>query len=62
MIRLEKTFGFLIKDCEEILFFIKNNENEEMLAVWTDSKTMINSMKLLFNMIWKKAKQFENSQ
>jgi len=32
-----------------------------MIAVWTDSKTMLNSMKLLFNMIWKKADQFENS-
>jgi len=63
--RFEDTLGenlwFLIKDCEEIFFFIKNSENEEMLAVWTDSRTMINSMKLLFNMIWKKAKLFENS-
>jgi len=64
--RFEDTLGenlwFLIKDCEEIFFFIKNNENEEMLAVWTDSKTMLNSMKLLFNMIWKKADHFKNSQ
>ncbi len=64
--RFEDTLGenlwFLIKDCEEIFFFIKNNENSEMIAVWTDSKTMLNSMKLLFNMIWKKADQFENSQ
>ena len=64
--RFEDTLGenlwFLIKDCEEIFFFIKNNENSEMLAVWTDSSTMLNSMKLLFNMIWKKAEQFENSQ
>ena len=64
--RFEDTLGenlwFLIKDCEEIFFFIKNSENAEMLAVWTDSKTMLNSMKMLFNMIWKKAEQFENSQ
>ena len=59
---LGENLWFLIKDCEEIFFFIKNNENEEMLAVWTDSKTMLNSMKLLFNMIWKKAEMFENSQ
>jgi len=59
---LGENLWFLIKDCEEIFFFIKNSENEEMLAVWTDSKTMLNSMKLLFNMIWKKADQFENSQ
>ncbi len=64
--RFEDSLGenlwFLIKDCEEIFFFIKNSENSEMVAVWTDSKTMLNSMKLLFNMIWKKADQFENSQ
>jgi len=64
--RFEDSLGenlwFLIKDCEEIFFFIKNSENSEMIAVWTDSKTMLNSMKLLFNMIWKKADQFENSQ
>ena len=63
--RFEDSLGenlwFLIKDCEEIFFFIKNGENSEMIAVWTDSKTMLNSMKLLFNMIWKKADQFENS-
>jgi len=59
---LGENLWFLIKDCEEIFFFIKNSENEEMLAVWTDSRTMLNSMKLLFNMIWKKAEMFENSQ
>lgn len=59
---LGENLWFLIKDCEEIFFFIKNNENAEMLAVWTDSKTMLNSMKLLFNMIWKKAEHFDNSQ
>jgi sugar-specific transcriptional regulator TrmB len=59
---LGENLWFLIKDCEEIFFFIKNNENAEMLAVWTDSKTMLNSMKLLFNMIWKKSDPFENSQ
>jgi len=58
---LGENLWFLIKDCEEIFFFIKNVENSEMIAVWTDSKTMLNSMKLLFNMIWKKADQFENS-
>ncbi len=59
---LGENLWFLIKDCDEIFFFIKNVENSEMIAVWTDSKTMLNSMKLLFNMIWKKADQFENSQ
>ena len=59
---LGENLWFLIKDCEEIFFFIKNSENTEMLAVWTDSKTMLNSMKLLFNMIWKNAEDFENNQ
>ena len=57
---LGENLWFLIKDCEEIFFFIKNSENSEMIAVWTDSQTMLNSMKLLFKMIWKKAEKFEN--
>ncbi len=50
--KLDENLWYLIKD-DEVFFFLQNNENNEMLAVWTDSKTMLNSMKLLFNMIWK---------
>ena len=46
---------FLIKDYDETLFFIKNEENnKEMRAIWTNSETIIYSKALLFNNIWSK--------
>jgi len=53
---LDDNLWFLVKDAKEVFFFIQNSESDEMLAVWTDSKTMLNSLMLLFNMIWKTAK------
>ena len=53
---LDDNLWFLIKDGKEVFFFIQNNESSEMLAVWTDSKTMLNSLMLLLDMIWKTAK------
>ena len=44
---------FLIKDDDEVLFFIKNEENnKEMRAIWTNSETITYSKTLLFNNIW----------
>ena len=48
----DENLWFLIKD-GEVFFILRNDEDSEMLAVWTDSYTMHNSMKMLFNMIWK---------
>jgi len=46
---------FLIKDDDEVLFFIKNEgNNKEMRAIWTNSETIIYSKSLLFNNIWTK--------
>jgi len=49
---------FLIKDNDEIIFFIKNanQTTEQTTAVWTDSEALIYSMKLLFESIWLKSK------
>lgn len=49
---------FLIKDNDEIIFFIKNahQETEQMTAVWTDSEALIYSMRLLFDSIWLQSK------
>ncbi len=46
---------FIIKDGSELIFFTKNSpqNSQDMSAMWTDSKQMINSMKLLFEFIWK---------
>jgi len=49
---------FIAKDEEEIIFFIKNasQPHPEMSAIWTDSKSLVYSMKMLFNSIWPKSK------
>jgi sugar-specific transcriptional regulator TrmB len=49
---------FITKDEKEIIFFIKNaNQNsQEMSAIWTDSESMVYSMKTLFDSIWAKSK------
>jgi len=49
---------FVIKDNEEILFFMKNSESgkENVSAMWTNSSAMIYSKKLLFDLLWTKSK------
>ena len=53
----EKLF-FMIKDDSEMVFFTKNNSSpsNEVMAMWTDSSTMIYSMKMLFDFIWTSSK------
>ena len=49
---------FVIKDNEEVLFFMKNSESgkENITAMWTNSEAMIYSKKLLFDLLWSKSK------
>ena len=49
---------FIIKDNEEMIFFIKNasKDAKQMTSVWTDSASMIYSMRILFESIWSKSK------
>ena len=49
-----ETFGFIVKDNDEAIFFIKNEENEaqDQLALSTDSIGMINNLKMSFDLIW----------
>ncbi len=48
---------FLIKDNKEIVLFIKNaNQTTQMSAMWTDSETLVYSMKMLFESIWARSK------
>ncbi len=49
---------FVIKDNEEVLFFMKNSESgkENITAMWTNSSAMIYSKKLLFDLLWSKSK------
>ena len=48
-------FCFIIKDDSEVIFFISNNQVKEMLAVWTDSKTFVTTLRSLFSLIWRKS-------
>jgi len=57
---VKENLCFLIKDDDEVLFFIKNEgNNKEMRAIWTNSETIIYSKALLFNNIWVKTESSE---
>jgi sugar-specific transcriptional regulator TrmB len=48
---------FILKDDAELLFFTKNaNSPTEPFAMWTNSKSMAYSMKLLFESLWTNSK------
>ena len=52
---VKENLCFLIKDDDEVLFFIKNEgNNKEMRAIWTNSETIIYPKALLFDNIWSK--------
>ena len=55
---IQENLCFLIKDNNEVLFFIKNasNSNREVTAMWTNSETIIYSKLLLFKNTWSKSK------
>lgn len=60
---IQNNLCFLIKDNNEVLFFIKNasNNNREITAMWTNSETMIYSKLLLFKNTWSKSKLIPNT-
>lgn len=55
---------FLIKDDAELLIFLRNANfpAKEIFAFWTDSKSLIQSIKLLFNYSWKSSKSIEQTK
>ena len=58
---VKESLCFLLKDDDEVLFFIKNEgNNKEMRAIWTNSETIIYSKALLFDNIWAKTKSSED--
>lgn len=48
---------FILKDNSEMLFFTKNATSTEQFAMWTNSKTLVYSMTLLFESLWNNAKK-----
>ena len=55
---------FLIKDDSELLIFLRNANfpAKEIFAFWTDSASLIESIKLLFNYSWKSSKPLQESK
>jgi len=47
-------FSFIIKDDAEVVFFI-NSGSSELMAIWTDSKSFVSTLKSLFKLIWRKS-------
>lgn len=56
-----KNVGFIIKDDIEAIFFIKNEleKPQELIAVKTDSISIISSLKLNFNLLWSSRKSVD---
>ena len=52
--KLANELFFIIKDGKETIFLM-NSPHEEISAIWTESKSVLKSLNLLFNLIWKKS-------
>ncbi|MFQ5781596.1 MAG: TrmB family transcriptional regulator [Nitrosopumilus sp.] len=54
---IENHLCFILKDNDEMLFFTKNaNSVDEPFAMWTNSNSLVYSMKLLFESLWASSK------
>ncbi len=55
---------FLIKDDSELIIFLRNANfpAKEIFAFWTDSKSLIESIKLLFDYSWKNSKPIKQTK
>lgn len=55
---------FLIKDDDELLIFLKNANypNNKIFAFWTNSKSLIESMNLLYDFSWKHSKRIKHEK
>jgi HTH-type transcriptional regulator, sugar sensing transcriptional regulator len=53
-LKIKEDLCFIIKDDDELLLFMKNPSEppQNILAMWTDSVSMVYTLKLLFSYIW----------
>ena len=56
-----ENFCFIIKDDNEVIFFMNNTQMKDMIAVWTDSQAFVTTLKSLFGLIWKKSNYINES-
>ncbi len=59
--KIKEDLCFIIKDDSELLLFMKNvsESTQNVVAMWTDSTSMIYTMKLLFSYIWSNSRHIE---
>ncbi|WP_165775280.1 TrmB family transcriptional regulator [Nitrosotalea sinensis] len=60
--KIKEDLCFIIIDEKESILFMKNtNEvSQNVLAMWTDSSSMVYTLKLLFTYVWSNSKHFKN--
>ncbi|MFB5627753.1 MAG: TrmB family transcriptional regulator [Nitrosarchaeum sp.] len=54
-------FCFIIKDDNEVIFFVNDPNVKERMAMWTDSKTFVTTLRSLFSLIWKNSHGIQES-
>jgi sugar-specific transcriptional regulator TrmB len=54
-------FCFIVKDDSEVIFFVSNPQIKDVMAIWTDSKSFVTTLRSLFSLIWKNAPGVEES-
>ena len=59
--KIKENLCLIIKDDSELLLFMKNvsESPQSVVAMWTDSTSMIYTMKLLFSYIWSNSRHIE---
>jgi len=57
--KLANELFFIIMDGKETIFLM-NTPNEEISAIWTESKSVLKSLNLLFNLVWKKSNYLQD--
>jgi sugar-specific transcriptional regulator TrmB len=56
-LKVKEDLCFIIKDDKEAILFMKNSgEMAQIIAMWTDSYSMVYTLKLLFTYIWSNSK------
>lgn len=54
---------FIVKDSDEVLIFLRNSDNyySDVFACWTNSKSFVDSMYMLFKCCWERANDAVNA-
>lgn len=62
--KIKEDLCFIIKDDKEAILFMKNigESSQNILAMWTDSYSMVYTLKLLFTYIWSNSKYLKDEK